>query len=84
MNLFVANWKMNKTRGQARAYAEELAAAIGDGIAGSELVLAPPFTALEAARDPGGRWSIAGQNVSEHAAGAFQAPHRDEPAQSPQ
>src|SRR5437867_1841583 len=70
-NLFVANWKMNMVRPQARAYAQELASEIGDGVEGAELVVAPPFTALDAARDPRERWSIAGQNVSEHAAGAF-------------
>lgn len=71
MNLFVANWKMHMTRGQASAYAEALGEMIDDGIPGAELVLAPPFTALEAARDREGRWSLAGQNLSEHAAGAF-------------
>jgi triosephosphate isomerase len=71
MNLFVANWKMNMTRAEARAYAGELGSEIGDGIPGEELVIAPPFTALDPARDPRGRWAIAGQNVSEHAAGAF-------------
>jgi triosephosphate isomerase len=71
MNHFVANWKMNMTRGQASAYAEKLSETIDAGIPGAELVLAPPFTALEAARDREGRWSLAGQNLSEHAAGAF-------------
>jgi triosephosphate isomerase len=71
MNLFVANWKMNMTRAQARAYGEELGSRIGDDLVGGELVLAPPFTALEAARDPRGRWALAAQNLSEHAAGAF-------------
>ncbi|HEV8610880.1 MAG TPA: triose-phosphate isomerase [Thermoanaerobaculia bacterium] len=71
MNLFVANWKMNMIRSQARAYAEELASEIGDRVEGAELVLAPPFTALDVARDPRERWSIAAQNVSEHSAGAF-------------
>src|SRR5512134_357640 len=71
MNLFVANWKMNMTRGQAGAYAADFGGRIGDGIAGAEIVIAPPFTAIDAARDPKGRWSLAGQNVSEHAAGAF-------------
>jgi triosephosphate isomerase len=71
MNLFVANWKMNMTRAQARAYARELGPRVGEGIAGAELVIAPPFTALDAARDDCGRWSIAAQNVSEHGAGAF-------------
>jgi triosephosphate isomerase len=71
MNLFVANWKMNMTRAQARSYAEELGSRIGDSFDGAELVLAPPFTALEAARDPRGRWALGAQNLSEHAAGAF-------------
>jgi triosephosphate isomerase len=71
MNLFVANWKMNMLRGQARAFAEELGSRIGDRVEESELVVAPPFTLLDAARDPRGRWSIAAQNLSEHAAGAF-------------
>jgi triosephosphate isomerase len=71
MNLFVANWKMHKTREEARAYAEAFGELIDEGIPGAELVLAPPFTALESARDREGRWSLAGQNLSEHAAGAF-------------
>jgi triosephosphate isomerase len=71
MNLFVANWKMNMTRAQASAYAADLGERIGAGIAGAEIVVAPPFTALDATRDPKGRWSLAGQNVSEHGAGAF-------------
>jgi len=71
MNLFVGNWKMNMTRGEARAYAQELGAKIGDGIDGCELVLAPPFTAFEAARDPRARWALGAQNLSEHRSGAF-------------
>ena len=71
MNLFVANWKMNMTRAQARAYAADLGSRIVDGFEAGELVLAPAFTALEAARDPRGRWALAAQNLSEHAAGAF-------------
>jgi triosephosphate isomerase len=71
VNLFVANWKMNLTRVQARAYAEDLGSRIGDGLVGAELVLAPAFTAIEAARDPRGRWALAAQNLSDHAAGAF-------------
>jgi len=71
MNLFVANWKMNLLRGEARAFAEDLGSRIEDRVEGSELVVAPPFTAIDAARDPRGRWSIAAQNLSEHAAGAF-------------
>ena len=71
MKLFVANWKMNMTGAQARAYAEELGGRIGDGISGAELVIAPPYTALDAARDPRGRWALAAQNLAEHASGAF-------------
>lgn len=71
MKLFVANWKMNMTRGQARAYAEELSQLLGGGSASVELVLAPPFTALDAARDPQGRWSLAAQNVSSESEGAY-------------
>ena len=71
MKLFVANWKMHKTRPEASAYARELGAAIGDGIPGRELVLAPSFTALPDARDARGRWAIACQNVAAEAEGAF-------------
>jgi triosephosphate isomerase (TIM) len=71
MNLFVANWKMNLTRADARAYAADLGARIGDRFDGAELVLAPAFPALDAARDPRGRWALAAQNLSEHPAGAF-------------
>jgi len=69
MNLFVANWKMHLTRAEARAYAAELGGRIGDGLEGRELVLAPPFTAFDAARDPRGRWSLASQNVATETAG---------------
>jgi triosephosphate isomerase (TIM) len=71
VKLFVANWKMNKTRAEARAFVEELGASVGGGIAGVELAVAPPFTALDAARDPQGRWSLACQNVAAEAEGAF-------------
>ncbi len=71
MKLFVANWKMHKTRAQAHAFAAELSARIGDGIPGAELVLAPPLTALDAAADERGRWSLACQDVAVEAAGAF-------------
>ena len=71
MNLFVANWKMHKTLAEARAFAAELGGRIGDGIAGAELVLAPPWTAIDAARDVRGRWALACQNVAAEAEGAF-------------
>src|SRR5262249_40403917 len=78
--LFVANWKMHKTRAEARAFAEELGAA-WTPVPGSELVVAPPtarelviapsFTPLDAARDPKGRWGLACQNVASEDSGAF-------------
>ena len=49
MTLFVANWKMNMTRGEARDYARELSPLVGEKLPRVELALAPPFTALEAA-----------------------------------
>jgi len=71
MNLFVANWKMNMTRAEAASYARELGEILGERDPDGELVLAPPYTALDAARDPRGRWSIAGQNVASEPAGAY-------------
>jgi triosephosphate isomerase len=71
MKLFVANWKMHKKRAEARAFVEELGREIGGGISDAELVLAPPFTALDAARDPSQRWSLACQNVAAESEGAF-------------
>lgn len=71
MNLFVANWKMNMTRGQARLYAQELARRLESETPSFELVIAPPFTAFDAARDTLGRWSLAGQDVASEAEGAF-------------
>ena len=71
MKLFVANWKMHKTRGEARAYAAELGERIGTGLSGRELVLAPAFTALSEARDAASRWSLACQNVATELSGAY-------------
>jgi triosephosphate isomerase len=70
MKLFVANWKMHKTRGEAREFAEELGRRMAAG-GGGEIVVAPPFTALDAARDGRGRWSLACQNVSDEPEGAL-------------
>ncbi len=73
MRLFVANWKMNMTRGRARAYARELSELLGDRPVPVELVIAPPYTAFDAARDESGRsrWLLAAQNVSSEADGAL-------------
>jgi triosephosphate isomerase len=70
MKLFVANWKMHKTRAEARAYAQELGAKWKPA-ADRELVIAPPLPSIDAARDPEGRWSLACQNVATEVSGAF-------------
>ena len=69
--LFVANWKMHKTRAEARAWASELGTILGAGAIADELVAAPPFTALDSAADPAGRWTLACQNVAAELQGAF-------------
>ena len=71
MHLFVANWKMNKTREEAAAFSRELGGILGEGNPRVELVVAPPYTALDSARDALGRWSLAGQNVAAEPQGAF-------------
>jgi triosephosphate isomerase len=68
--LFVANWKMHKTRAEARAYAEELGAKWVPA-SDREIVIAPSFTLLDAARDPKNRWGLACQNVAAEDSGAF-------------
>jgi len=71
VRLFVANWKMHMTRGEARAYSENLGRLLEGAASPGKLVLAPPFTALDAARDPQDRWSLAGQNAAAEREGAF-------------
>jgi triosephosphate isomerase len=69
--LFVANWKMHKTRAEARSWARELGAILDAGGVAGELVAAPPFTALDAAADTAARWTLACQNVAAELQGAF-------------
>jgi triosephosphate isomerase len=73
MNLFIANWKMNKTRGEALAFAGELSKRLGPQAPSVELVVAPPFTVLDAARDrlEPTRWSLAAQDVAAEGEGAY-------------
>jgi triosephosphate isomerase len=70
MSLVVANWKMHKTAPEVeefcRRFPEEIA-----GLSGVDIVLAPAFPFLSAARDPEARWSVAGQNCSAEPSGAF-------------
>lgn len=48
--LIVGNWKMNKTASEAVMFVRELSQRISSVSAGVELVVAPPFTALESVR----------------------------------
>ncbi len=76
--LIAANWKMHKTRNEARNIVHQLA----DGLSTSpglceamEIVLFPPFTALDAAdkalKDYGLPVAIGGQNIYPARSGAF-------------
>jgi triosephosphate isomerase len=55
--LLAGNWKMHGTRVEARALAGALARSIGH-VTGREVVIAPPYTSLDAARE-----AIAGTNI---------------------
>ena len=48
--LIVGNWKMNKTASEATAFIRDLNARVPAQSANFELVVAPPFTALESVR----------------------------------
>jgi triosephosphate isomerase len=67
-----ANWKMHKTIADARAFAEKLAPRARE-LAGVEVAIAPPFTALAALRDAlaGTDIALAAQNAHFEAQGAF-------------
>jgi len=70
--LVAANWKMYKTRGEARAFLE---AALGDlaRVEGVEVVICPPFTALETVGRliAGSPVRLGAQNVHWERQGAF-------------
>lgn len=71
--LVVANWKSHKTHLEARAFAAALGAAQLRG-AQSQLVICPPFTALEslglALREAGLAVELGAQDLSAHGEGA--------------
>lgn len=63
--LIVGNWKMNKTASEAAAFVSELSTALS-ATASVDVVIAPPFTALEAARaalPPSSPIRLAAQNL---------------------
>ncbi|HNT58289.1 MAG TPA: triose-phosphate isomerase [Syntrophales bacterium] len=70
--VFAANWKMNKTVGEAVSFARKLTESIAS-LSDREVLLAPPYTALSAVslacRDSA--VSLAGQNMHWEEKGAF-------------
>jgi triosephosphate isomerase (TIM) len=70
--LFVANWKMHKTGHDAVAFVRELNALVR-ALAGIEVVVAPPFTAIAAAAEAARstRIGVAAQDVYFEREGAF-------------
>ena len=70
--ILAANWKMYKTVGEALAFVQEFLP-YAKGMESVEIVLAPPFTALEpvARAIAGTKVELAAQNVAAHEEGAF-------------
>jgi len=70
--LIAGNWKMHGARAEAVALASALAKSVGR-VRGREVVIAPPFTALEAVRPAlaGTDIRLAGQNVHWEPKGAY-------------
>jgi triosephosphate isomerase len=70
--IIAANWKMNKTPGEAAAFVSELAPRLA-GYASVERVICPPFVALPAVAEAlrGSGLAVGAQNVSEHEKGAY-------------
>jgi triosephosphate isomerase len=72
--LLAANWKMHKTRGEAQAFVGGLQRHFLDGFPEDvEIVICPPFTALETIVNRGSKWGfkVAAQNMHEELEGAF-------------
>jgi triosephosphate isomerase len=70
--LIAGNWKMNKVSADAAALAREIVSAVGAN-PGVEVVICPPFTALEsvAAAIDGSLVKLGAQNMHFEASGAF-------------
>ena len=74
--LVVGNWKMNKSVSEARELASAIAARVGDGAgadAGVEIVVCPPYVALDAVGKvlAGSRVAVGAQNLHSESHGAF-------------
>jgi triosephosphate isomerase (TIM) len=70
--LVAANWKMNKTVGEAEAFLAAMTGRVSE-LGGVEVVVCPPYTALAAATAiaSGSGIAICAQNVHEEDSGAF-------------
>lgn len=70
--LIAGNWKMHKGPGEARAFARELVKRLA-GVAGREVVVFPPFTAIAAVAEvlTGTNIAYGAQNVCWELKGAF-------------
>lgn len=70
--VIAGNWKLNKTRAEAVALAEELKSALAD-VQETEIIVAPVFTVLSAVADvlSGSRIQLAAQNCYPADTGAF-------------
>ena len=71
--LIVGNWKMNKTASVAAAFVRELLSKLASG-PHVEVVIAPPFTALESVRTalgPSSKIGLGAQNLHWEVQGAF-------------
>jgi len=71
--LIAGNWKMYKTVPEALALAAALRDDLGKGPVGHEVLVAPPFTALQAVAEAlkGSGLLVAGQNMHAEKEGAF-------------
>ncbi|HEB75729.1 MAG TPA: triose-phosphate isomerase [Nitrospirae bacterium] len=70
--IMAANWKMNKTSGETREFIKTFKPLVAD-VRETEIVIAPPFTSLQAAADllEGGNIRLAGQDVFYEVSGAY-------------
>jgi triosephosphate isomerase (TIM) len=72
--VIAANWKMHKTTAEATAFVTEFLTKV-EGLAGVEMVICPPFTALAAAGEAlakgKGKVGLGAQNMYKEVQGAF-------------
>lgn len=69
----IGNWKMHGTQTQARDLARGVRRLVGSRFGGAEVILAPPFTAIDTVRRTlaGSRLRVAAQNLHWQPLGAF-------------